>query len=81
MTIMSSMVLRNFRSGDEQVFFSLVNTVFRNLKRLRKLSFPSFNPRGFFFIVEEKGLPVGYICVINLPADKVAYSHSASCYR
>ncbi|MEM2941091.1 MAG: GNAT family N-acetyltransferase [Thermoproteota archaeon] len=34
----------------------------------RLTSSPSFNPQGFF-IAEEKGLPVGCIGVINLPAE------------
>lgn len=68
------MALRNFRSGDEHVFFSLVNTAFRNLETLsmervkRLTSSPNFHSEGFF-IAEEDGLPIGCIGVFNLPAE------------
>jgi len=67
-------MLRNFRSGDEQILFSLVNSVFRNLEFLRMervkrlTSSSSFSPKGFF-IVERDGLPLGCVSVFNLPAE------------
>lgn len=68
------MVLRNFRSGDEQVFSSLVNVAFKNLEHLgleeikRRCSSPSFDPNGFF-VAEESGSPIGCIGIFNLPQD------------
>lgn len=50
------MTLRNFRSGDEYAFFTLVNVAFRNLEslsmeRVKKLiSSSNFHPEGFLLL-------------------------------
>ena len=69
------MSLRIFRTGDEQLFLSMVNVAYRNLETLttervkRLTSPPYFNPEGFF-IAEKERLPIGCVGVFNLPAEK-----------
>lgn len=65
--------VRDFRTGDESIFFELLENSFGSLEYLPRvkaeITGPYFNREGSF-IAEKNGSPIGCVGLRNLPREK-----------